>query len=116
MGMHWELKETTVGTREKWKKSSTHPPSPSPPLHSQTLKGKKPRHFECMIEPTHWLHKISLPKRVHHHFCLGYTISKTPYLLISTRHKEWYSPVDIMPYLYTDTTIYFIFVHYKSIR
>jgi hypothetical protein len=67
MGMHWELKETAVGTREKWKKSSIHPL----PLHSQTLKGKKPRHFECMIEPAHWLHKISLPKRVHHPFLPG---------------------------------------------
>jgi hypothetical protein len=79
MGIHWELKENIEGTREKWKRSST----PAPP----TLKGKKPSHFECMLEPAHWLHKISLPKRIRHYFCLGYTISKIPHLLICTRHK-----------------------------
>jgi len=35
------------------------------------LKGKKARHLECLLGPSHWLHEISLPKRVHHHFWPG---------------------------------------------
>jgi len=47
-------------------------PPPSPPLPSQKSKGKKARHlFECMLGPSHWLHEISLPKRVCHHFWPG---------------------------------------------
>jgi len=34
-------------------------------------KGKKARHFECMLEPSHWLHELSRPKRVRHHFWPG---------------------------------------------
>jgi hypothetical protein len=32
------------------------------------LKKKKGRHLECMLGPSHWLHEISTPKRVWHHF------------------------------------------------
>jgi hypothetical protein len=38
-------------------------PSPTP-----NWKGKKARHLECMLGPSHWLHEISLSKRVCHHF------------------------------------------------
>jgi hypothetical protein len=34
------------------------------------LKKKKARQFECMLGPSHWLHEISPPKRVWHHFWL----------------------------------------------
>ncbi len=37
---------------------------PPPP----TEKEKKARHLECMLGPSHWLHEISLSKRVCHHF------------------------------------------------
>jgi hypothetical protein len=40
------------------------------------LKGKKARHVECMLEPSHWLHEISLPKRVHHHIWPGVPLAK----------------------------------------
>jgi hypothetical protein len=42
-------------------------PSPGPP----NLKAKKTRHFESVLGPSHWLHEISLPQRVCHHFWLG---------------------------------------------
>ncbi len=32
---------------------------------------KKARHLECMLGPSHWLHEISLPKRVGQHFGPG---------------------------------------------
>jgi hypothetical protein len=50
-------------------KKIPHPPPPAPT--PQNLKGKKARHLECMLRPSHWMHEISLPKRVHHHFQLG---------------------------------------------
>ncbi len=71
LGTWWEsignLKGTwnTLGTREKWKKKTFHP-SPFP----QTYK-EKARHLDGMLGPSHWLHEISLPKRVHHHFWPG---------------------------------------------
>jgi hypothetical protein len=37
-------------------------------LSPPKLKGKKARHLECMLGPSHWLHEISLPKRVPRHF------------------------------------------------
>jgi hypothetical protein len=43
MGLHWELERNTMGTREI---------------------GKKQGHLECMLGPSHWLHEISLPKRL----------------------------------------------------
>ncbi len=44
---------------------------PPPTLN---LKWKKARDFECMLGPSHWLHEISLPKRVCHHFWPGLII------------------------------------------
>jgi hypothetical protein len=43
--------------------------NPSPP----NLKGKNARHLEHMLGlgPSRWLHEISLPKRVRHHFSPG---------------------------------------------
>jgi hypothetical protein len=68
----WEPIERLKGTywepRENEKK---FPPRP-PPL--QTLKEKKARHLECMLWASHWLHEISLPKRVGHHFWPGLII------------------------------------------
>ncbi len=78
MRTHWELKGNsgnTLGTREKWKKN----PSPPPKLKREK---KKARHVECMHGPSHWLHEISLPKRVCHHFWpeLIPLQRRTPYL------------------------------------
>jgi hypothetical protein len=58
LGIHWKLKGNKVGTREKWKKILA-------------LKGKKGRHLECMLGPSHWVHEISFLKRVCHHFWSG---------------------------------------------
>jgi len=69
-GTHWELIGNIVrtywepGKMGKQKKSFLHPPP-------QNFKGKKARHLECMLGPSNWLHEISLPKRVHHHFWPG---------------------------------------------
>jgi len=54
-----------LGTREKWKKkpSTQHLP---PPTYKE-----KARHLDGMLGPSHWLHEISLPKRVRHHFWPG---------------------------------------------
>jgi len=49
-------------------KKNPHPLLPPP---KKNLKGKKARHLEGMLEPSHWLHEISLPKRVCHHFRPG---------------------------------------------
>jgi len=54
LGAHWE----PVNFFKK---------NPSPP----NLKGKNARDLEHMLGASHWLHEISLPKRVHHHFCPG---------------------------------------------
>jgi hypothetical protein len=54
---------------KKKKNSFTPPPT--------NLKGKKARHLECMLGPSLRLQKISLPKRVCHHFWPGlYTLCK----------------------------------------
>jgi hypothetical protein len=45
------------------KKNLSRRPSTQP----QNIKGKKARHLECMLGPSHWLHEISLPKRLGHH-------------------------------------------------
>jgi len=49
------------------KNLSTHLPPP------QNIKGKKARHLQGMLGPSHWLHGISLPKRLRHHFWHGLT-------------------------------------------
>jgi hypothetical protein len=64
LGTLREHNENTLGTKVKFKKN---PPPPPPP----NLKGKKTMHLECMLGPSHWLHEISLPKRVCHHFWHG---------------------------------------------
>jgi hypothetical protein len=83
LGTHWELKRNIVRTH--WEageneKKSLSPPLPAPP--PQNIKGKKERHLECMLWPSHWLHEISLPKRLCHHFWHGLTpcAKNTPHL------------------------------------
>ncbi len=54
----------TLGTKEKWKE--THPPPPPPwPL---LPKFKRNKCKAPWVHPWafHWLHEISIPKRVHH--------------------------------------------------
>jgi len=72
LGTHWELQRNIARThweaRKNEKKSLPHPPPPP-----QNIKGKKARHLECMLGPSHWLHEISLPKRLRHHFWHGLT-------------------------------------------
>ncbi len=58
---HWEQ-----GENEKKQKKNSFPTTPT-----QNLKGRKARHLECMRGPSNWLHEISLPRRVHHHFWPG---------------------------------------------
>jgi hypothetical protein len=53
---HWE-----AGKYEKI-------PHPLPSKHK-----RKKRHLECMLGPSRWLHEISLPKRLGHHFWPGLT-------------------------------------------
>jgi hypothetical protein len=56
------------------------------------IKGKKKRHLECMLGPSHWLYEISLPKRLGHHFWPRLT----PYLfsvgahLIFKKKTDWF--------------------------
>jgi len=67
LGTHLELEGNIVQTNweaaENEKKSLPHPP--------QNIKGKKARHLECMLGPSHWLHEISLPKYLVTIFGLG---------------------------------------------
>ncbi len=65
---HWELNGNIHW--EPWKIEKKNPP-PTP-----NLKGKKARHLDGMLGPSHWLlHEISLPKRVSHHFWPGLIIT-----------------------------------------
>ncbi len=68
MGTHWEPKGDLIGTHWEPRKNEKNL-SPLP----QNLKGKKTRYFECMIGPSHWLHEIYFPKKVHHHFLPSFT-------------------------------------------
>jgi hypothetical protein len=43
----------------------------NPPPPRSNLKGKKPKHFESMIGPSHWLDEIPFRKTVCHNFSLG---------------------------------------------
>ncbi len=85
MRTHWELKrnidENTLGPGEKWKKK----PSPLPRQKLKREKSKAPWVYAWAKNyASHWLHKISLPKRVHHHFWPGlYPVQRTSYLLIN---------------------------------
>jgi hypothetical protein len=53
-----------IGNQGKMKKN----PLPGGPPPPPNLKGKNARHLEGMLGPSHSLHEISVPKRVHHHF------------------------------------------------
>jgi len=61
MKSHWKLERNIVKTHWEPRKNEkkSFPPE---------LKKKKARHLECMLGPSHWLHEISPPKRVWHHF------------------------------------------------
>jgi hypothetical protein len=61
-----------LGTRENGKKILPH----SSPL--KNFKGRKVRHLECMLGPSHWLHEVSLPKRVEKN-----PLQRTPNLLFT---------------------------------
>jgi hypothetical protein len=65
MATHWELKGNIVQTH--WELGRDEPP----PSFPAKLEKKKARHLECMLGPSYWLHEISLPKRVCHHFWPG---------------------------------------------
>ncbi len=62
MVIYWEFKGNIMGAKENWKISSSE--STRPP----NLKGKNTKHLACVFGPSLWLHEISPPKRVHHHF------------------------------------------------
>jgi hypothetical protein len=57
-----------IGNQGKMEKKNlpSHPPPPP-----QNLQGKSKAHLDGMLGPSHWLHEISLPKKVHHHFWHG---------------------------------------------
>jgi hypothetical protein len=57
LGTHWELE----GTCWEQRKSEKNPP---PTLATQNLKEKKSRHFECVLQPTHWPHVFFVFKTV----------------------------------------------------
>jgi hypothetical protein len=70
-GTYWELEGNIVRTHwEAGKYEKNLCPHPRPP---QNIKGKKARHLEFMLGPSPWLHEISLPKRLGHHFWPGLT-------------------------------------------
>jgi hypothetical protein len=69
LGIHWELEGNIVQTN--WEAGKNE--KKSPPTPPQNIKGKKARHLGCMLGPSHWLHEISLPKRLGHHFSPGLT-------------------------------------------
>jgi hypothetical protein len=70
LGTWWQpignLKGTWWEQRKNEKKSSPHP-------HPK-LKRKKIKALWVHTKPSHWLHEISIPKRVHHHFQHGLII------------------------------------------
>jgi len=66
MGTHWELEGNILRTHWEAKENDKKISLPLPPL--QNIEGKKARHLECTLGPSHWLHEISFPKRFGHHF------------------------------------------------
>jgi len=62
LGTETEHVGNTLGTRKKMKKNPSHP---------KLERKQKARYLECMLGASHWLHEISLPKKVSHHFWLG---------------------------------------------
>jgi hypothetical protein len=71
LGTHWELERNIVRTH--WEVEENEKKIFPPPHPTQNIKGKKTKHLECMFGPSHWLHEISLSKRLHHHFWHGLT-------------------------------------------
>jgi hypothetical protein len=67
MGNYWELKGNMVVTYWEPEKNEKKSCCPTPP----NLKGKNARHLQCLLESSHWLHEISLCKRVPNHFWPG---------------------------------------------
>jgi hypothetical protein len=65
-----------IGNQRKMKKN---PFSPTP---RKKFKGRKAKLLECMLGPSHWLHEVSIPKRVRHHFWPGLIPSAKNILLI----------------------------------
>jgi hypothetical protein len=78
LGTHWELERNIVRTH--WE-AGKNEKKILPPLHPPNIKGKKAGHLECMLGPSHWLHEISLPKRLWHHF-----LQRTPHLFSVGAH------------------------------
>jgi hypothetical protein len=65
-----KIQVNTLGTH--WEQGKNEKKNSFPTTPTQNLKGRKAlRHLECMLGPSNWLHEISLPKRVHHHFWPG---------------------------------------------
>jgi len=50
-----------VNTLGSWENEKNLSPL-SPRTPPQNIKGKKARHLECMLGPSHWLHEILFPK------------------------------------------------------
>jgi len=76
LGTHWELEGNIVQTHWEARKNEK-----KSPLHPQNIKGKKARHLECMLGPSHWLHEFFFPKDLVTIFGLGsHPLQRTPYL------------------------------------
>jgi hypothetical protein len=56
------------------------------------LKKTKTRHLECMLRPSHWLHEISPPKRIWHHFWLQLIALAKNTLLINCMYLFFVGP------------------------
>jgi len=67
-------------------KTEKNPPPNPPPPH---FKGKNERTLEGMPGPSHWLHEISLPKKVHHHFWPELYPSKVQLFFVKF---DWHMP------------------------
>jgi hypothetical protein len=78
-GTHWELGEHIENL------TKTHCELEGNIVRTHWEPGKKGKHLECMLGPSHWLHEISLPKRVGHHFWLGLI----PYLFTPLWHPQF---------------------------
>jgi len=78
-GTFWELYGNPLGTwrehvgnKGKWKKKIPPTnPTPIPLSPPKKLKRKQIKALWVHVEPSHWLHEISISKTVHHHFSPG---------------------------------------------
>jgi hypothetical protein len=77
----------TLETREKWKKI----------LPPTSLKGKKTRHLDCMLGPSHGLHEISLPKRASPFLAWSNTHCKEhpTYRILETKYHINYNSFEV---------------------